>query len=126
MVPTPTDLTLVSAVAGEVIFEFTGAIDVDHYDIYRSTDKAIFGIQINTIGIPEPSPPYNAQFSDDGISSINAPSGPATYYYKVVAVDVDGNPSLPSDALVVPIGVNQKPTLTPEKVQLRSVEVRGN
>lgn len=125
--PTPVDLTLISATPGTVIFEFTGAVGVDHYDVYRSLSPDEIGTVINVAPVPQPGmAPYLVQFQDDGVFSTSAPDGPATYVYRVVAVDIGGEISLPSDALEVPVTVNQTPDLTPQQMNIVQVELRGN
>lgn len=127
MIPTPTGLTLISATPGVVVMAFLGAIGVDHYDMYRSTNPDQLGSKINVAPIAEPGgPDFTVTFTDDGIASTSAPDGPATYSYRAVAVDGAGNISLPSDSLDVPISVNQEPDFTPKQIHLRCVEQRGN
>lgn len=125
MVPTPTALALITAQIGYVSFQFTGAVGVDHYDVYRSQDPKQIGSIINVAPIVEPGgPSYDITFIDDGVFTTSAPTGPSVYFYKVVATDGAGNVSLPSDTLEVNINLPQD--FTPERTRLIQVEVRGN
>lgn len=124
MVPSPTNLSVISEVPGKVQFSFTGDINIDHYDIYRSLDPNTIGIKINTNPVSEPVSPYLCSFSDDGINSIQAPVSPDVYFYRVVAIDGSGNISFPTDALAVAVNLPQE--ITPPQAKISKIETRGN
>ena len=127
MVTSPQNLRLISATSGDVVLAFDGAAGVDHYDLYRSVDQTTSGSPINVIGIPEPAgPDYTVVFEDNGVNTISPPIAPNVYRFMVVAVDSLGNFSLPSNILIVPLSVNEVQAITPKRVDLISVEVRGN
>ena len=101
--PTGGVLVSTSLSPNTAVMQFTGESNADHYNIFRSTSPLYLGTQINVSPIANPSSPYVFQFTDDGISSISAPSAEQAYYYRAVACDTYGNTSLPSDALQVMI-----------------------
>ena len=124
MLPVPSSLTLISSAVGIVVFQFTGAAGVDHYDVYRSSAPGQVGAKINVNPIPEPVSPYITNFSDDGINSIQAPVAPGVYFYRVVACDNAGNISLPSDVLGISVDLPQQ--ITPPQAEISSVTSLGN
>lgn len=124
MIPAPpTNLVVVSAAQGLVVLRGTGAADVVSYDVYRSTNEAMVGDKINVSPIAQPADPYTVNFVDDGVTSVSPPVGPTVYFYRMVAVNADGQ-SIPSDAVPASVGFPQD--LTPIQATLVRVEVRGN
>ncbi len=63
------------------------ALDLDHYNVYRSTTSGFTPDENNLIDPPQP---ISNSYQDTGLA-------PATYYYKVTAVDTSGNEGLASE-----------------------------
>ena len=124
MIPSaPINLVVVSAIPLAVTLRATGSTGVDHYDVYRSTTESMMGDKINVSPIPQSVDPYTVNFVDDGVSSTVPPVGPTVYFYRMVAVNADGQ-SIPSTAVPASVGFPQD--VTPVQATLVKVEVRGN
>ncbi len=90
--PAPNAPKSVSAGSTSTAISWTAVEDVplDHYNVYASTDAACLPGRETLVGSPK-----QTRFTDWGL----APD--TTYYYRVTAVDRQGNESLPSPVLSI-------------------------
>ena len=78
-------------------------LDIDHYNVYRSTNPD-FECNYETL-IASPS---NNNYLDWGLKPLTTYYSPTTYYYQVTAVDRAGNESEPSEVVSAKIGARSK------------------